>query len=205
MALNDVWQLTHVQEVNNTRITNVHFYEQTSGGSEENVRISLAVGFENSVATVMAANLAAGWDSLCYEVKKVGVTGQQFWRHLSTVGPGTKAGETMNAATVATIAHFTETGSHRGTGRAFISGFPVDYEERNNLNSTGLAAIDLIGDEMIKEINFGGFTFDPGKGPTLEDVEGEPEKVEFPFQKWVLSDVRVPLTKLRARRQSTRC
>lgn len=195
MAVGDIWQLTHVQTSSGTRLTNVHYYEQDDADGVNDPRKDLADAFDASVATKMEAALGIGWDSLCYEIKKVGVTGQAFWKQLSTQGPGTVLGEILNAATVAVCAQFTAGGSHSGTGRMFVSGLPITYEERNNLNTTGLTAIDTIGDESILQIASGGVNFTPGLLTAGSS----------PLRPWVLADVRIPLTKLRPRRQSTKC
>lgn len=196
MSQNDIWKLVHVQDVNGQRLTNVFFYEQQDPDGPSDPKVDLATAFETVVATQYEDNLAAGWDGLCYEVSNANLTGQQFFRQLSTKGPGTVLGDTINAATVATIATFTPGGSHTGTGRSFISGFPDSYENRNNLNTAGLTAIDLIGDTLIPLISNGGVSFQCGRFNKLAAP---------PFEAWILSDVRVPLTKLRPRRQSTRC
>lgn len=210
MALNDVWELTYVQTVNGTRISNVYFYRQATSDGADDPRENLGKGFDQGPAQVFQAELSFGWEGLCYEIRKVDVTGQQFFRELSTTGVGAELGEAYNAATCATIATFTATGSHDGTGRTFIAGFPITYENRNNLTGDGLTAIDLIGDALILPITNNLVTFIPGRAPgTKQDPASTPEvplpDIPTAFDPWVLTDVRVPLTKLRSRRQSTRC
>lgn len=196
MPQGDIYQLTYVQSVNNTRITNVFFYIQTSpDGAGDDMRQSLALAFEQNVASQYSANLAGGWEGLCYEIKRFGITGQQFWRQLSGTQPGQKAGDTINAASVALISTHRAQGGRGKVGHTYITGWPENYEQRNNLTTEGLTAIDLIGDSFIGPIDFGGTTFEQGI-PTTEDPG---------FQSWIVADTRVPLTKLRPRRQSTRC
>jgi len=196
MAQNDIFQLTFVQQVNARRITNVFFYQQLSIDGPIDPKLSLANAFEGHVGAKYVNNLSVSWDALCEEVKLVTMTGQQFFRKLNVDGPGLILGNALNAATVAVIATFTPGGSHTGTGRTFISGLPQTYEERNNLNLAGLTAIDLIGDSLVPIINDSTVTFQCGRFNKLASPTFEP---------WVLSDVRVPLTKLRPRRQTTRC
>ncbi|GAG70824.1 unnamed protein product [marine sediment metagenome] len=208
--LNDIWQLTYIQTVNATRISNVFYYRQTTSDGVTDPREDLGVGFDQGPAQVYEAELAAGWIGLCYEIAKVGVTGQQFFRTLATTSPGAEAGEAYNAATAATIAFFTATGSHDGTGRTFIAGFPVTYENRNNLTGDGLLAIDLIGNALLLPITRLGVTFVPGRAPGFKKDPASTPEVPLPdipttFDPWILEDVRIPLTKIRSRRQSTRC
>lgn len=195
MAVGDIFQLTHVQSAHGTRITNVHYYKQDDPDGANDPRVDLADAFDASMAATMKAALAIAWSSLCYEIKLVGVTGQAFWKQLSTQGNGTVIGEAMNTATCAVAAQFTATGSRDGTGRMLVAGLPVSYEERNNLNTAGLAAIDTIGDQSVKSIASGGVGFTPG----LLTAGAAP------LREWILADVRIPLTKLRPRRQSTKC
>lgn len=196
MPQGDRYQLTYVQSVNNTRITNVYKYEQTTpDGTEDDQRTSLATAFEAIVASQYEANLAGGWEGLCYEIERIGITGQQFFRVLATTSPGAKLGDTINAAAAALVSLHRAEGGRGKVGHAYITGFPEDYENRNNLTSEGLAAIDLIGDSLVGLITADGVSFQAGQVLELDPF----------FSEWVVSDVRIPLTKLRPRRQSTRC
>lgn len=196
MPQGDVYKLVYVQDVNGTRVTNVFFYEQTQAdGTQDDQRDALAAAFETVVASQYESNLAPGWQGLCYEISIVGVTGQQFFRVLATTGPGQKTGDTINAAAVALISQHQAVGGQGKVGHAYITGFPKDYEQRNNLTTEGLTAIDLIGDSFVGEITNSGTGFQ----------QGNVDKLTQSFSAWVVSDVRVPLTKLRPRRQSTRC
>lgn len=196
MAQDDIFKLTFVQSVNNTRVTNVYHYQQTTpDGTADDQRDALAEAFEAVVAAQYEANLASGWEGLCYEISKVGVTGQAFFRVLYGLGPGQQGGDTINAAAVALISLHQASGGRGRVGHAYITGFPEDYEWRNNLTEDGLTAIDLIGDSLVGEITAQGATFNAGIIPKGSSI----------FEPWVVSDVRIPLTKLRPRRQSTRC
>lgn len=196
MPQGDVYKLVFVQTVHNTRVTNVYHYQQTQpDGSADDQRDALAEAFETNVASVYVSALAGDWDALCYEISKVGVTGQQFFRVLSGVGPGSALGDTINAAAVALVSLHQASGGKGKVGHAYITGWPEDYEWRNNLTEDGLTAIDTIGDSLIGAITAQGTTF----------TAGVVEKLGGLFKPWVVSDVRIPLTKLRPRRQSTRC
>lgn len=196
MPQGDVYQLTYVQSVNNTRVTNVYTYQQTTpDGAADDQRDALAEAFENVVAAQYQANLASGWEGLCYEISKVGVTGQQFFRVLATTDPGDQPGDAINSAAAALISLHQASGGRGRVSHAYITGWPEDYEWRNNLTEDGLTAIDLIGDSLIGEITAQGASFQAGIIP----------KGSASFTPFVVSDVRIPLTKLRPRRQSTRC
>jgi hypothetical protein len=196
MAQNDVFRVTMVQSVNGERVANVFYYRQESGNSGFDPKFDLGTGLEATINPIMVANLGVGWKCLCYEIALMGVTGQQFFRVVSAETPGAVGSNTLNAATVAVAAVFTATGGRSGTGRAYISGLDQDYEERNNLNATGLAAIDAINDALILPLVSNGVTFQQGR------YKATPSPV---FDPWVLADVRVPLAKLKSRRQSTKC
>lgn len=196
MPQGDIYKLTFVQSVNSTRVTNVYHFEQTQpDGTADDQRDALAEAFETAIAAAYEAALAPGWEGLCYEISQVGITGQQFFRVLYGLGPGQQAGETINAAAVALISLHRETGGRGKVGHVYITGFPEDYEWRNNLTQDGLTAIDTIGDAIAKEITAQGTGF--WAGVPLAESPG--------FERYVISDTRVPLTKLRPRRQSTRC
>lgn len=196
MPQGDIYKLVFVQSVNNTRITNVFYYEQTQpDGAADDQRDALASAFETNVAQNYSDQLAAGWSGLCYEISKVGVTGQQFFRVLSGVPDGQQPGHTINAAATALISLHRAEGGKGKVGHTYITGWPEDYEHRNNLTQDGLTAIDIIGDSLVGEITAMGTGFKGGV--VLAESPG--------FAEWVVSDTRVPLTKLRPRRQSTRC
>lgn len=196
MAQNDIWRATMIQSVNNERIANVFFYEQQSSDSGLDPRQDLGDGLEATINPLMVTNLGTGWKALCYEITKVGVPGQQAFRVLSAGAPGVRLGIPLNAGTVATIAQFTATGSYRGTGRTFISGLTDEQINRNNLSAAGLTEVDIIGDALIQPLVQNGVTFQMGRYNKLWVP---------PFDPWILSDVRVPTTKLRSRRQSLAC
>lgn len=210
MAINDIYRVTFVQSVNGQRVANVMTYKQTAGSGSTDPKIDLATGLDAGLGVAMKAGLVATWIALCWEIAQIDLPGQPFFKQLSTSGSGSVLSAGFNAGVVATIAEFTATGSHDGTGRFFVSGLPIAYENRNNLNTTGLTAIGLIGDELIKPVVSGGLTFVPGRAPGFKkDPASTPEVPldDLPtlFDPWILEDVRIPLTKLRSRRQSAKC
>ncbi|GAG73962.1 unnamed protein product [marine sediment metagenome] len=210
MALNDIWQVTDIQSVNGTRVSNVFHYRQDSSGTNADALASLGSGYRTTVGSAMADNLGTEWSSICREMKIVDITGQAFMRDATVVGPGTAVGETLNSATVAVIAKFTATGSFRGTGVSYISGIVAPYEQRNNLTTEGLFAIDAIGTSFLGVLSSSGMSWTPVRAAGMhKDPLSTPEvplpDIPHPAEPWVLSDERVRLTKLRSRRQSTRC
>ena len=210
MAINDIYRVTMIQTVHGSRVANVMTYKQTAGSGSTDPKIDLATGLEASLNPVMVAGLSNTWKTLCYEIAQIGVPGQAFFKQDSAGTIGAIAVPAYNAAVCATIAQFTATGSHDGTGRFFLSGIPFTYEHRNNLNTTGLTAVGLIGDELVKPIVSGGLTFVPGRAPGFKkdplSTPGAPlPDIATPFDPWILEDVRIPLTKLRSRRQSQKC
>lgn len=210
MAINDEYRVTMVQSVNGSRVANVMYYKQTAGSGSVDPKVVLGQGLEAALNPVMVAALSIAWKCLCYEIAQIGLPGQSFFKWPSGLTPGVIAGESFNAGVAAIIAEFTATGSHDGTGRFFCSGIPITYEHRNNLNTTGLTAIGLIGDELIKPIVQGGLTFVPGRAAGFKKDPASTIPVPLPdiatpFDPWILEDIRIPLTKLRSRRQSAKC
>lgn len=210
MAIGSIYRVSVIQSVNGQRLVNVWHYKHTAGTGSTDEKLELATAIEAVINPVMVAKLSIAWKTLCYEVAELDLPGQPFFKHDSAGTVGAIAGECFNSAVCCTIALFTATGSHDGTGRTFISGLPITYENRNNLNATGLLAIGPIGDELIKLLVGGGYTFQPGRAPGFKkDPASTPEvpldDLATPFDPWILEDVRIPLTKLRSRRQSVRC
>ncbi|GAG89908.1 unnamed protein product [marine sediment metagenome] len=210
MAVGDIWQITDIQNVNGTRLSNVTHWRQENSNTPEDTLNNLFDGYEQSVSLVWLPLLGAGWSSICREARIVGLTGQVFQRDTQNVGPGTAVGETLNSATVSVIAKFTATGSLRGTGVSYISGLVAPYEQRNNLTTEGLTAMDSIGTTLITAFTRLGDTFTPmraagSKPDPLSTPEVPLPDITWPADPWVLSDERVRLTKLRSRRQTTRC
>lgn len=210
MSQNDIYRVTMVQSVNNSRVANVMYYKQDSVSGSNDPKFDLATGLEATLNPLMVTNLSAGWKTLCYEVAQVDLPGQAFFKLDSAGTVGAVLVSAFNAATVVTIATFTATGSHDGTGRFFLSGIPVDYENRNNLTADALIAIGPIGDQLILPIVSDGVSFIPGRAPGFKKDPASTPEVPLPdlptlFDPWVLEDVRIPLTKLRSRRQTTRC
>ena len=196
MAQNDIYKVTMIQSVNGSRVANVLHYRQDSVSGGNDPKQDLADGLEATLNPLMVTALSSGWKTLCYEVAQVGLPGQAFFKVDSAGTPGGVAIESFNAATCAVLATFTATGSHQGTGRLFLAGIPVSYEHQNNLLRDALDVIGPIGDQLILPIVQGGVTFTPGRySATSTPV----------FDPWILEDVRIPLTKLRGRRQSTKC
>lgn len=210
MAIGSIYRVSVIQTVNGSRLTNVWHYKQTAGSGSTDPKLELATEIEATINPVMVAALSVAWKTLCYEVGEIGLPGQEFFKHLSAGNGGTVMESSFNAGVCAVIALFTETGSHDGTGRTYISGIPLTYENRNNLNTTGLTGIGTIGDELVKNIVGGGYTFQPGRPPGFKKDPASTPEVPLPdlptlWAPWILEDVRVPLTKLRSRRQSARC
>lgn len=210
MALNDIWELTDIQNVHGTRLSNVSYWRQDTSGTTQTASASLFLGYQINVSTVMTAALGADWSSICRENRIVGLTGQAFMKETAVLGPGTAVGETLNPATVAAIAKFTATGSFRGTGVSYFSGIVAPYEQRNNLTTEGLTAMDTIGTAFITPFAEVGITWTPmraagSKPDPLSTPEVPLPDITWPAEPWVMSDERVRLTKLRSRRQTTRC
>lgn len=196
MAQNDIYRVTMVQSVNGSRVANVLYYKQDSVSGGNDPRQDLAAGLEATLNPLMVTALSNAWKTLCYEVAQVDLPGQAFWK-LDSVGTvGGVVQESFNAAVCAVLATFTATGSREGTGRLFLAGIPVTYENRNNLTADALVAIGPIGDQLVLPIVSGGVTFIPGRYSATSTPTFDP---------WILDDVRIPLTKLRGRRQSTKC
>lgn len=195
MAQGDIWELTAIQLVHNTRLTNVFYYRQEDAGDDNTAGFALTSGFLAEMAPLYEDCTGPEWSLICQEVRKVGVTGLPAYRNTTSAGPGTGGAECVNPATVVTIAQFTEDGSYAGTGRFYLSGIPLEFEQRNNLTQEGLAAIDPLGDRSVDSITFNNIEFTPGRKP----------RAETGFSPWILSDTRVILTKLRSRRADTKC
>lgn len=210
MPLNDVWEVTDIQTVHATRITNVSYWRQDNSADVPTSFNALMLGYLASVSNVWAPQLGVAWQSICREARVVGVTGQAFMRNITASSVGAIAAETLNPATVAVIAKFTATGSRIGTGRSYISGIPAIYEQRNNLTLEGLTAMNAIGATLITPFVQSGITFTPGRAAGFQkDPASTPEvplpDIATPFEPWVLSDERSRLTKIKSRRLSTRC
>ncbi|GAG59337.1 unnamed protein product [marine sediment metagenome] len=210
MALNDIWQVTDIQSVHATRVSNVTHWRQDNSGTLEDSLTAISFIYLVEVLTKWVPLLGADWSSICREFKIVGLTGQAFMKDTTVIGPGTATGETLNPATVAVIAKFTATGSLRGTGVSYISGIVAPYEQRNNLTEEGLVAMDTLGLTLVTPATSGGITFTPmraagSKKDPLSTPENPLPDITWPAEPWVLSDERVRLTKLRSRRLTTRC
>lgn len=195
MAQGDIWEHTAIQTVHGQRLTNVAYYEQNTAGDDVTAANELMIAFRAQMVPAYVQATGPEWSLICQEVRKVGVTGLPAFRSTVGGGPGTAGTECLNPATVVTIAQFTASGSHKGTGRLYLSGCPVEFEQRNNLSTEGLTACDTLGEESIKDLLGSSITFVPGRQPTLA----------ADFERWILTDTRVILTKLRSRRADTKC
>ncbi|GAG60730.1 unnamed protein product [marine sediment metagenome] len=210
MAINDIWQVTDIQNVHGTRLSNVTHWRQDNSGDTETAFNSLVNGYANSVSGNWIAELGADWTSICREMKIVDLTGQAFMKDATVIGPGTNTGETLNPATCAVIAKFTATGSFRGTGVSYISGLVAPQEQRNNLTEEGLVDMNAIGATLVSTFFASGMNWTPmraagSKPDPLSTPEVPLPDITWPAEPWVLSDSRVRLTKLRSRRMTTRC
>jgi len=197
MSLGSVYQATIIQEVHATRLSNVFYFQQTTADGPVESKQDLGDALDATWRPIWAAALGAAWLPLCAEISDVLITGQAFFRVLMTATPGTAVGVTLNAATVATIATFTAFGGRQGTGRSFISGITDVQENRNNLSAAGLTAMDTISNAIIAPLTTpNGVIYQSGRYSDTPSPTFDP---------WILEDVRVPTTKLRSRRQSTKC
>ncbi|GAG60042.1 unnamed protein product, partial [marine sediment metagenome] len=139
MAQFDEFQLTYVQRVHDTRVTNVLTYQQTSADGTGDARQALADGWFASTAQGEYLNLMGTlWTDLCAEVRQLNLPGQDFFRVLSTPDVGTQTG-TLNPATAVQLVHFPSTSGPGQQGTIYISGAPVGIEDKNNIQQTAMA------------------------------------------------------------------
>lgn len=197
MAQNDIFQLTFIQRVNGTRISNVFYARQEDPNGANDPRQDLAVAFRVAIWTPYQAQLSNDWEGLCSEVRQVGVEGQANFRDTTGLGVGAILEDALPTSNAAIIAQFTATGGRKGTGRTFVSGIPDTYEERNNLNNTGLTALDVIGDAMIPAMGAGVGNPSFQLGLVVTGTAN--------FDQFILTDVRVPIAKLRERTGNSGC
>ncbi|GAG73775.1 unnamed protein product [marine sediment metagenome] len=211
MPENDEYQLTLVQRVHETRVTNVFNYMQTSGDGIGDAKNALADGFRAlAVMTTLQIQMGTAWSALCAEVRQLNNQGQDFFRVLypGVIGGG---GPTLNPATALQCVHYPSNSGPGQQGSVYLSGAPVAAESRNNLTNAAYDSFLALSAEFLETVDNQNFTFvmglpsrpfiaaDPGADPPIKG------QTALPFRHFVLADVRVPLTKIRSRRLNTRC
>lgn len=211
MAQFDEFQLTYVQRVHDTRLTNVLVYQQTSADGTGDPKQALADGWFASTAKAdYLANLGPLWTDKCAEVRQLNLPGQDFFRVLSSddVGVGV---DTLNPATAIQLVMFPSTSGPGQQGSVYISGAPTGDEDRNNLAAGQYATYVAWSEKFLIAIVNSGWTFQLGlpSRPFIAAGPGDPPdppgQTALAFRPFVLADVRVPLTKIRSRRLDTRC
>lgn len=211
MAQGDEFQLTYVQRVHDTRLTNVLVYQQTSGDGTGDPRQALADGWFASTAQAdYVALLGPLWTDLCAEVRQLNLPGQDFFRVLAPpdVGAGT---DTLNPATAVQLVMYPANSGPGQQGSVYISGAQTGDEERNNLAQARYNTFVAWSEKFLISIVDSGWTFQLGlpSRPFIAAGPGDPPdppgQSALAFRPFVLADVRVPLTKIRSRRLNTRC
>lgn len=205
MPDSDEFQVTFIQSLHGTRFTNVFYVQQQGSDPVGKTQLDdIADAFIADVVPHYQSALSNAWTGICVEVSKERVTGQAFFQKAMTA-VGDVNSDSLNAATVATIAAFTATGGRRGTGRAFVSGLPLEYEQRNNLTTEGVDALRPLSDALVQGVTGVGPLYLFGRQARWETPEQGPAAEIYPFDEWTTADTRIPLTKLRSRRQSAKC
>lgn len=161
MAQNSIYRLTYVQALNDVRFSNVFCFKQTSGNGVNDPRKDLADGFVSTIEGQYEVLLSDQWVSRCIQIRDVAIAGQDFWRQLTT-GVGTDTAEPLPSEVCAQVKLFTAEAGVGYTGRAFLSGVPVDKEEDNCLTEAYMTNFSLLFDYLTGEMDEGGATFQPG-------------------------------------------
>ncbi|GAG73173.1 unnamed protein product [marine sediment metagenome] len=211
MPINDEYQLTYVQLVHSTRLTNVLTYQQTSADGTGDAKLALATGWFASTAQAdYVAKLGPLWSDLCATIRKLNVPGQDYYRLMAAPESG-GAMDTLNPATAIQLVMFPANSGPGQQGSVYISGAPTNDEQRNNLNQASHASYVAWAAKFIIPIIDSGYTFQLGLpsrpfiAPGPGDPPDPPGQSALAFRPFVLADVRVPLTKIRSRRLNTRC
>jgi len=201
MPQNDEFDLTFIQTVHNTRVTNVLVYRQTSADGAGDARQALADGFLASTAlTAWTNHQGTSWVGLCAEVRQRNNQGQDFFRVLAVGVTG--SGNTLNPATAVQLTFKTSGGGVGQNGKLYVSGAATIVEDENNLNNIGYPLFVDTAEKLILPIVNSGYTFQLG----LPSRPGPPDNpTALPFRDFVLADARVPLTKIQSRRLNTKC
>lgn len=211
MPINDEFQLTYVQSVHSTRLTNVLTYQQTSADGTGDAKDALATGWFASTAQAdYVALLGPLWSDLCASVRKLNVPGQDFFRVLAPPDVGAQV-DTLNPATAIQLVMYPANSGPGQQGSVYISGAPTGDEDRNNLAQARYATYVAWAEKFLIAIVSSGYTFQlglPSRPFIAADPGADPPIVgqsALAFRPFVLADVRVPLTKIRSRRLDQRC
>lgn len=211
MAQFDEFQLTYVQRVHDTRLTNVLVYQQTSTDGTGDPRLALATAwFASTPQALYPMLLGPLWTDLCAEVRQLNLPGQDFFRVLAAPDVGVGA-DTLNPATAIQLVMFPSTSGPGQQGSVYISGAPILTEDKNNLAQAQYSSFVAWAEAFLPAITNSGWTFQLGlpsrafEAPGPGDPPDPPGHSALPFRPFVLADVRVPLTKIRSRRLNTRC
>ncbi|GAH17101.1 unnamed protein product [marine sediment metagenome] len=122
MPVGDEFQLTYVQTVHDTRLTNVLVYQQTSGDGTGDPKQALADGWFASTAQAdYVAQLGNLWTDKCAEVRQLNLPGQDFFRVLATPEVGAQS-TTLNPATAMQLVQFPANSGPGQQGTVYISG-----------------------------------------------------------------------------------
>ncbi|GAG66202.1 unnamed protein product [marine sediment metagenome] len=211
MPINDEFQLTFVQRVHDTRLTNVFTYQQTSADGTGDAKLALGTGWFASTAHAdYVALLGPKWTDKCAAIRKLNVPGQDYFRVEASPDVG-GAVDTLNPATAIQLVMYPAGSGPGQQGSVYISGAPTGDEDRNNLAQPRHATYVAWSAKFIIPIINSGYTFQMGlpSRPFIAAGPGDPPdppgQSALAFRPFVLSDVRVPLTKIRSRRLDTRC
>lgn len=211
MAQFDEYDLTYIQTVHSTRITNVLTYQQTSADGTGNPREALGDGwFASTAQGNYATMLGTLWTDKCAAVRQRNLPGQDYFRVEATPDVGLVTG-TLNPATAAQLVMFPSNSGPGQQGSVYISGIPPQAEDRNNLEQMVHAAYVAWAEMFLVPIVNTGWTFQLGLpsrefiAPGPGDPPDPPGQSALAFRPFVLADVRIPLTKIRSRRLNTRC
>lgn len=211
MAQFDEFDLTYIQRVHDTRVTNVLTYQQTSADGTGNPREALANGwFLSTAQNNYEVMLGDRWRDLCAAVRQRNLDGQDYFRVESLPDVGDQS-TTLNPATAVQLVMFPSNSGPGQQGSVYISGAPLPAEDRNNLQQMVYATWVLWAEMFLVPIVNTGWTFQLGlpSRPFIAAGPGDPPdppgQTALAFRPFVLADVRVPLTKIRSRRLNTRC
>ena len=151
MAVGELYRLSFNYQVYNVNCVNVFHFEQTGASSDDVAQLIQA--FLDRYISLYQAYCAVEWVPLCVKASRIKPTeGSARLGIIPAGNEGLAAGECMPANQVSVISQYSAVYTKRGRGRVYISGASENFEEKNNHNAAGFAALVPIGEQLNSEL-----------------------------------------------------
>lgn len=198
MAVNDVYRLSHTQSCHGITCVNQHYYIETTSPSSGDAEADINSAFFTKVITPMMTNLGSGWRTECTVTRKLGSGANTPFENVTGMAGSRVTSETMPAATVAVVSHYTDLFNKYGRGRWYLSGLLVEDEDDNCWTGSAGTRLLAIADAMQEKLD------GTGTGAEYDAVMMTGPPPDLP-RLLIKIELRAQVRKLRSRTQARAC